>query len=115
MAVSVLKGDLRPVRTHLETEMMRAAGELKFEVAQRYKQRLDALDNYSCKSVIVSAKITDVDVFSLLVEDEDVAYCNFVRIRHGSASSMRSRSAAGSWPARWWCPCCPPRPCFSTA
>ena len=84
MAVSVLKGDLRPVRTHLETEMMRAAGELKFEVAQRYKQRLDALDNYSCKSVVVSAKITDVDVFSLLVEDEDVAYCNFVRIRHGS-------------------------------
>ncbi len=58
-------------------------GELKFELAQRYKQRLDALDNYAGRSVIVSAKIVDVDVFSLL-PDDDVAYCNFVRIRHGS-------------------------------
>ena len=83
MVVAVLKGDLRPVRSYLEQEMQRAAGELKFELAQRYKQRLDALDNYAGKSVIVSAKIVDVDVFSLL-PDDDVAYCNFVRIRHGS-------------------------------
>ena len=83
MVVSVLKGDLRPVRQYLEGEMARAAAELKFELAQRYKQRLDALDNYAGKSVIVSAKIVDVDVFSLL-PDDDVAYCNFVRIRHGS-------------------------------
>ena len=83
LVVSVLKGDLRPVRRYLEAEMDRAAAELKFELAQRYKQRLDALDNYAGKSVIVSAKIVDVDVFSLL-PDDDVAYCNFVRIRHGS-------------------------------
>ena len=83
MVVAVLKGDLRPVRSYLEQEMQRAAGELKFELAQRYKQRLDALDNYAGKSVIVSAKIVDVDVFSLL-PDDDVAYCNFVRIRHGA-------------------------------
>lgn len=83
MVASVLKGDLRPVRQYLEGEMERAATELKFEAAQRYKQRIDALDNYSSKSVIVSAKILDVDVFSLLPDDE-VAYCNFMRIRHGS-------------------------------
>ncbi|MEG1405661.1 MAG: excinuclease ABC subunit UvrC, partial [Alistipes sp.] len=83
MLTSVLKGDLRPVRTHLETEMARAASEMKFELAQRYKSRIDALDNYAGKSVIVSAKIEDVDVFSLLTDD-DAAYCNFVRIRHGS-------------------------------
>ena len=83
LVVSVLKGDLRPVRIYLEAEMERAAAELRFEAAQRFKQRLDALDNYSGKSVIVSAKIVDVDVFSLL-PDDDVAYCNFVRIRHGS-------------------------------
>lgn len=83
MVVSVLKGDLRPVRSYLEGEMARASAELRFEQAQRYKQRIDALDNYSGKSVIVSARIVDVDVFSLL-PDDDVAYCNFVRIRHGS-------------------------------
>ena len=83
MIESVLKGDLRPVRQHLETEMNEAAAELNFEAAQRFKQRIDALDNYVGKSVIVSAKIVDVDVFSLL-PDDDVAWCNFVRIRHGS-------------------------------
>ena len=80
---AILKGDLRPVRQYLTREMERAASELRFEQAQGYKQRLDALDNYAGRSVIVSAKISDVDIFSLLVDD-DVAYCNFVRIRHGS-------------------------------
>ena len=89
MTVSILKGDLRPVRTYLEKEMEAAARNLKFEVAQRYKTRLDALDNYSSKSVIVSARIVDVDVFSLLVDD-DVAYCNFLRIRHGSVVGVQT-------------------------
>ncbi len=69
--------------------MSRAAGELRFEVAQRYKQRLDALDHYAGKSVIVSARIVDVDVFSLL-PDDDVAWCNFVRIRHGSVVGVQT-------------------------
>ena len=83
LVVSVLRGDLRPVRQYLEGEMERAAEELRFEAAQRYKQRLNALDNYAGRSVIVSARIVDVDVFSLL-PDDDAAWCNFVRIRHGS-------------------------------
>ncbi len=80
---AILKGDLRPVRQYLTQEMSRAAELLHFEQAARYKQRLDALDNYASRSVIVSPKINDTDVFSLLVDD-DVAFCNFVRIRHGS-------------------------------
>ena len=89
MAVSVLKGDLRPVRAYLEGEMRRAAEALQFETAQRYKSRLAALENYSARSVIVSARIVDVDVFSL-VEDDDAAYCNFLRIRNGSITAVSS-------------------------
>ena len=87
MAVSVLKGDLRPVRAYLEGDMRRAAEALQFETAQRYKSRLAALENYSARSVIVSARIVDVDVFSL-VEDDDAAYCNFLRIRNGSITAV---------------------------
>lgn len=87
MAVSVLKGDLRPVRAYLEGEMRRAAEALQFETAQHYKSRLAALENYSARSVIVSARIVDVDVFSL-VEDDDAAYCNFLRIRNGSITAV---------------------------
>ena len=98
MATAVLKGDLRPVRTHLEGEMQRAAAELRFEQAQRFKSRLDALENYRSRSVIVSAKIVDVDIFSLLTDSsDDTAYCNFIRIRRGSVTGVYTvRLTAGA-------------------
>ncbi len=98
LVVSILKGDLRPVRSYLESEMARAAADLRFEQAQRFKQRIDALDHYAGRSVIVSARIVDIDVFSLL-PDDDVAYCNFVRIRHGSVvgvSTVRLTTGIGA-------------------
>lgn len=89
MVKQVLRGDLRPVRRYLERNMQEAAATLKFETAQRFKQRLDALENYQSRSVIVSAKIVDCDVFSLL-EDDDVVYCNFIRLRHGSVVALHT-------------------------
>ena len=89
MVKDVLKGDLRPVRRYLEDNMQQAASELKFELAQRFKQRLEALENYQSRSVIVSAKIVDCDIFSLL-EDDDVAYCNFIRLRRGSIVALHT-------------------------
>lgn len=89
MAKDILKGDLRPVKKYLEQNMQQAAAELKFEAAQRFKQRLIALENYQSRSVIVSAKIVDCDIFSLL-EDDDVAYCNFIRLRHGSIVALHT-------------------------
>ena len=93
IATSVLKGDLRPVRTYLEGEMMRAAEELRFEVAARCKARLDALERYASRSVIVSAKMGDTDIFSLLVDDDE-AYCNFLRVRNGSITAVHTATIA---------------------
>ena len=89
MVKQVLRGDLRPVRRYLEQNMQSAAAALKFEAAQRYKQRIEALESYQSRSVIVSAKIIDCDVFSLL-EDDDVVYCNFIRLRHGSVVALHT-------------------------
>ncbi len=95
MAVSVLKGDLRPVKAYLETEMVRAAEELRFEAAQRFKSRLEALEKYRSRSVIVSASLRNVDVFSL-VTDGDEAFCNFLRVRSGSIVAVHTvRLAVG--------------------
>ena len=95
IAVSVLKGDVRPVRKYLEEEMARAAEQLRFETAQRFKARLEALEKYCGRSVIVSANIADMDVFSLL-EDGDEAYCNFLRVRNGSVVAVHTvRLTAG--------------------
>ena len=93
IATSVLKGDLRPVRSFLEGEMMRAAEELRFEVAARYKACLEALERYASRSVIVSAKMGDTDIFSLLVDDDE-AYCNFLRVRNGSITAVHTATIA---------------------
>ena len=93
IATSVLNGDLRAVKSYLEGEMMRAAEELRFEVAARYKARLEALERYASRSVIVSAKMGDVDIFSLLVDDDE-AYCNFLRVRNGSITAVHTATIA---------------------
>ena len=87
---SILKGDLRPVKSYLEGEMMRAAEQLKFEVAEQYKQRLLSLQDYQAKSVIVSSKIVDTDIFSIIQDDDNEAFCNFISIRHGSIIAVQT-------------------------
>ena len=83
MARAMLRGELAPVRRALTAEMKAAATELRYEAAAGFKQRLDLLENYSSKSVIVSPSLGDMDVFAL-VSDEDTAWCNFVRIVRGN-------------------------------
>ena len=89
LTVSILKGDLRPVKSYLEGEMTRAAAELRFEAAHRFKMRLEALEKYRSKSVIVSANMTDADIFSLYTEGEE-AYCNFLRVKGGAIVAVQT-------------------------
>lgn len=89
LTVSILKGDLRPVKNYLEGEMNRAAAELRFEAAHRFKMRLEALEKYRSKSVIVSANMTDADIFSLYIEGEE-AYCNFLRVKGGAIVAVQT-------------------------
>lgn len=89
LTVSILKGDLRPVKNYLEGEMTRAAAELRFEAAHRFNMQLEALEKYRSKSVIVSANITDADIFSLYIEGEE-AYCNFLRVKGGAIVAVQT-------------------------
>lgn len=97
LVVSVLRGDLRPVRRFLTDGMERAARELRFEAAQAFKARLEALDHYASRSVIVSASLADIDVFTLLTDEDDTTvYCNCLRVRHGSIVAVQTlRLTAG--------------------
>ncbi len=83
MARAMLRGELSPIRRMLTSSMKAEAAALRFEQAAVYKHRLDLLDNYSAKSVIVSPSLGDLDVFALVL-DEDAAWCNFARIARGN-------------------------------
>jgi len=78
----VLKGNLTVVREYFHQRMIQAAEKLAFEEAQRFKNKLTLLEKFQSKSVIVSNKITNTDVFTL-VSDEDCAYINYMRVDNG--------------------------------
>lgn len=84
-----LRGDLKPARDYLASEMEAAASTLNFEKAALYKSRLDALAKYEAKSVIVSPSLGDLDVFYILAEEIE-AYCAFVRVSRGTVVASRT-------------------------
>jgi excinuclease ABC subunit C len=59
------------------------ASEMKFEEAQKIKDKIEVLENYQAKSTIINPKITNIDVFSI-ISDETMAYVNFLQISHGA-------------------------------
>lgn len=79
---NILKGNLSEVKQHLKTQMQQASVNLKFEQAADYKRKLDMLERYQSKSTIVSATITDVDVFSITA-DEKLAFVNYLKVSNG--------------------------------
>ena len=90
-AVKILKGDVTSVRTLLEEQMKNAVEKLNFEQAQKYKEQWEALTRYQNKSVIVSPRISNVDVFSLLTDDSSsLAFGNFMRVSEGAVIQSRN-------------------------
>jgi len=85
----ILKGNLAPALTHFKNRMIEAAGQLQFEQAQRYKDRLDLLQNFQSKSTVVNPKIADADVFTI-ASDESCAYINFMKVVNGTITQTQT-------------------------
>ena len=83
MVASLLRGDTRDTMRYLKEKMSEASDAMRFEEAAQYKKRIEILTSYQSKSVVVSNTLTNMDVFSL-VTDEDAAFCNFMRIADGA-------------------------------
>ncbi|MCU0335527.1 MAG: excinuclease ABC subunit UvrC, partial [Chitinophagaceae bacterium] len=79
----VLKGKLGEVVQHYKEEMQQHAADLAFEKAQIVKKKLEHLEQYQARSVVVSQQVGDVDVFSIL-KDGDKAYVNYLMVRSGT-------------------------------
>jgi excinuclease ABC subunit C len=83
LARNILKGHLNVVKQYFENEMNDAAREMNFEQAQVYKEKIELLEKFRTKSLIVNPKITDVDIFSI-VSDEANAYINYMQVKNGA-------------------------------
>lgn len=78
----ILKGDTQIVSNLLMEEMQALAAEMKFEEAQKVKEKYDLIENYRSKSEVVNSIIHNVDVFSIEME-ENSAYINYLHITNG--------------------------------
>ena len=81
--IDIIKGNSSSVINQLQEEMMTLADKWEFEKAQLIKEKLQILEKFHSKSVVVNSNITRLDVFSI-EEDEDSAYVNFIRVVEGS-------------------------------
>ena len=79
----MIKGNLSPVIQRYKEEMNYYVSQLQFEKAEIIKKKLDGLENYQARSVVVSKSLANLDVFSILREN-DTAYINYLMVQHGT-------------------------------
>ncbi|MBK9524041.1 MAG: excinuclease ABC subunit UvrC [Bacteroidetes bacterium] len=79
----ILKGNINTVIQHLKVLMNNYSEKFEFEEAHAIKEKIELLEKYKVKSVVVNPTIHNTDVFSIIT-DEDAAYVNFLRIMNGS-------------------------------
>ncbi|NML19493.1 excinuclease ABC subunit C [Pseudoflavitalea sp. G-6-1-2] len=80
---NVLKGNLNPVIQHFRQEMRAAAEQMQFEKAAVIHKKIEHLENYQAKSIVVSNRMMTADIFSIL-RDNDLAYVNYLMMENGS-------------------------------
>ncbi len=79
----LLKGDFGDILDEMKRQMYAAAEALRFEEAEVIKRKIHLLEEYQAHSTVVDTNVRDVDVASVL-SDEQHAWVNFMRIKHGA-------------------------------
>lgn len=79
----IIKGNFKDSIHRFKKKMKDLAVEMRFEEAQEFKEKIEILENYQSKSTIVNPKINNVDVFSV-VSDQEYGYVNFLQLSFGS-------------------------------
>ena len=82
-ARNVLKGSRGIVEEYFKERMSEASEKLEFEKAGFYKFKLEKLENFQTKSMVVNRKLTDIDVVTIASSETD-AFINYLQIKEGA-------------------------------
>lgn len=88
-AINILKGDLSTPRKFLEAQMKTYASQLEFEQAEEVKIKLEQLNSFYNKSVVVNPKLKSLFVIGLVSTDKK-AFVNFLQVKNGSITQSKS-------------------------
>ncbi len=83
---NILKGNFFKAVSSLKKKMQSYSKKLEFEKANECKNKLIALENYQSKSMIISSKIKNLDVCTL-ISDDNYAFINYLQISNGYITS----------------------------
>lgn len=86
---TVLKGQISIVEKYFQEQMKVASTGLQFEKAHAYKEKIDALEKFQSKSLVVNRDLTDIDVISLYC-GEEYAYVNYLIVKEGAIIYSKS-------------------------
>lgn len=86
---SILKGQVSIVEKYFTGQMNAASSNMQFEKAQFFKDKLDYLERFQTKSLVVNRDITDVDVITL-ISSAEYGYTNYMVIREGAIIYSKS-------------------------
>ena len=78
----ILKGNTQSVSNLLMKRMQELAEDMRFEEAQKVKEKYLLIESYRSKSEVVSSTLHNIDVFSIET-DNDIAYINYLHITNG--------------------------------
>jgi len=79
----LLKGNISGVLKVLRHQMKEQAALFLYEEAQLTKERVQALERYQAKSTVVSPRIHQVDVITM-IEEKESAFLNYLSIHNGA-------------------------------
>lgn len=78
----ILKGNTQAISSVLMDEMMNLSAQMKFEEAQKVKEKYELIEAYRSRSEVVSPILHNIDVFSIETDETD-AYINYLHITNG--------------------------------
>jgi excinuclease ABC subunit C len=80
---NIIKGNVNEVEKHLKVLMQEFAQNFEYEKAHLIKLKIEQLEKYQSKSTVVNPSISNVDVYSIL-SDENFGFVNFLKVVNGS-------------------------------
>jgi excinuclease ABC subunit C len=86
---AIIKGNISDIIKELRSLMFDFAGKMEFEQAQMIKEKIEILENHQSRSTIVNPKINNVDVISI-VDEEELAWVNWLKVVNGSIVQAHS-------------------------
>lgn len=80
----ILKGNTGEISRMLLHKMQELATDMKFEEAQKIKEKYLLVENYRSKSEVVSSVLHNIDVFSIEEDEASSAFINYLHITNGA-------------------------------